>query len=187
MSSTEQSFPSSLVSATSRDPTLSSSPCTPYVQLIFCWFCVQFYLPHGAAASFQSWRHVWATLGAGIVAHPPGKAMVWCLWFHITLFPCVRAERFTGDEQDREKCRKEAVSGLNDLLWFDSFVIPIFVIFNQKPTVQLPWKPWFLETQDYTLSLSGFFSVHMRVVCLLVETESLVLREKLPKCHPIRF
>lgn len=55
-------------------------------------------------------------------------------------FPCVRAEQFIGDEQDRGKCKKEAVSGLNDLLWFDSFVlvIPIFVIFNQKPRVLLP-------------------------------------------------
>lgn len=43
-----------------------------------------------------------------------------------------------GEQQDR----KEAGSGLNDLLGFDSFVlvIPIFVIFNQNPMVLLPWK-----------------------------------------------
>lgn len=35
---------------------------------------------------------------------------------------------------------QEAVPGLNDLLWFDSFVlvVPILPIFNQKPTVLLP-------------------------------------------------
>lgn len=31
------------------------------------------------------------------------------------------------------------------------------------------------------------FRIYVRVVCLLVETESLVRREKLKKCQPIRF
>lgn len=63
----------------------------------------------------------------------------WCGVYDSTpLFLCVRAEPCMGEQQDR----KEAGSGLNDLLGFHSFVlvIPIFVIFYQNPMVLLPWK-----------------------------------------------
>lgn len=62
------------------------------------------------------------------------------------LCPCVSAERLTVDERDRGTC-KEAVPGFNDPLWFGSFVlvVPVLVMFNQKPTVLLPQEPYFLE------------------------------------------
>lgn len=147
---------------------------SPYVKLsLFCFLCCFIYHILLPLLRSQSWRQVWATLGATTVAcSPEGSLVSLLLWVFL-------------DEEGGEICRK-LVWGFNDLLWHDIFVLVLLslVIFNQNSVVLFPWRPWFLETWDFEKSVWVFcswFSLFCKIDPLVIQALEKSFKKKKKK------